>query len=315
MPAHLIEAKKSYDIDYIDQSGGGRFAQCPAKYFFERVFGLEQHDRKTIAMDYGTDIHVVLPMCYGAVDQKHEQRMLETVMNKIIELREKRGFDEEDKKHSIPHTEARLRQFIELHAKGVCPYKIIHFPFAVPEGAETISDNEVPFAIDIGGALPFCGRIDIPVEIAQTGELWACDYKTASEISGRLWECFDLNTQAIGYTIALSQLSNKRATGFLVEAIRKSATLGKEEVALHYQYVTDYDIEIFLGYMGGLSMEIVNCDEEMKWPKKLSGCSLYSASGIPGGLCPYKMLCKTDDWRSLASYYHKKEPFHPFKVS
>jgi hypothetical protein len=315
MAANLIEADKVYEIDYIDASGSGCFNKCPAQYFFERVFGLENQDRDTTAMDYGTDIHAVLAMCYGAVDSANENYMLEEVMNRLKELRKDRGFNEEDKKHSIEHTEPRLREFIELHAQGVCPYKIVHFPFTAPEGADVISDNEVPFAIDIGGLLPFIGRIDLPVELTQTNELWACDYKTASEISGRLWECFELNTQAIGYTLALSQLANRRATGMLIEAIRKSANIKKTEIALHYQYVTDYDIELFVGYMNNTAAHIKICNERKGWNKKLSGCSCYPTTGIPGGSCPYKMLCKADDWRTVVQYYHQKEPFHPFKVS
>jgi hypothetical protein len=255
-------------------------------------------------------------MCYGATSAEHENELVDKAMEVFRSLRSKRGLDDSeiDKKHSIGHTINRLKNFAELHANGVCPYKIVKFPFAVPEGAETISDNEVPFTLDIGGPLPFIGRIDLPVEMLQTGELWADDYKTASEISSRLWECFDLNAQAIGYTLALSQLAKRDVTGMIIEAIRKSADPRKTECALHFQYVTDYEVEMFIGYMNNLAAHIQICNERKMWNKKLSACSTYPTSGIPGGICPYKMLCKADDWRTVASFYEKTKPFHPFKV-
>ncbi len=311
--SNIITAEKQYEIDYIDASGSSTFSQCPAKYFFERILGLQNQDRNTVALDYGTDFHVIAPLCYGAKDSTEENELFQKAFSLFEKLREKRDY-EIDKKHSLEHSEPRIRQFIELHAAGICPYKIITFPFTVPDGADVISDNEVPFAVDIGGQLIFCGRIDFPAELLQTGELFAGDYKTASEISGRLWECFDLNTQAIGYTLALSHIANTKVTGFMIEAIRKSADKRKTECALHYQYVTPYEIEFFIGYMNDLADAICLCNERKSWPKKLSGCSVYSTTGIPSGNCPYKLLCKSKNWLDTASYYKQTEPFHPFKL-
>jgi hypothetical protein len=226
----------------------------------------------------------------------------------------KLSYDPSDKKHNMDRTRERLQNFIELHAEGVCPYDIVKFPFATPEGADVISDNEVPFAIDIGANLPFLGRIDLPARCRQTNDLWANDYKTASEISSRLWECFELNIQAIGYTIALSQLSGEKCTGFMVEAIRKSATKNKTECAIHYEYIDDYRIELFLDYMSNLVLKLQNYQYNKEWPKRLSSCSTYSTTGIPGGHCPYKLLCRAEDWRSEAKYYKRKKPFHPFSI-
>ena len=265
-------------------------------------------------MDYGTDFHVIVPLCYGAKNSEEEQLLFENAFSIFEKLRAKRSVPDTDKKHDLEHTEPRIRNFIELHAQHICPYKIIKFPFTTPEGVDIISDNEIPFAIDIGGKLVFCGRIDFAAELVQTSELFAGDYKTASEISGRLWNCFDLNTQAIGYTLALVHISNKNVTGFLVEAIRKSMDKKKTECAIHYQYVTAYEVDFFIGYMNSTANDIVQCNEKKEWPKKLSSCSIYSTTGIPSGNCPYKLLCKADDWRRVASYYRQTEPFHPFKL-
>jgi len=314
MTAGVIKADKQYDIDYIDCSGSGRFGQCPAKYFFERILGLENQDRDRTALDYGTDMHYVFPMCYGAANSDEELALASDATEKFEQLRDKRTYDKEDKKHGMEATENRIANFVELHAKGVCPYKIIKFPFTTPEEADVISDNEVPFAIDIGGPLAFLGRIDFPAKLVQTDELFAGDYKTASEISGRLWDAFDLNCQAIGYTLALSHVSNEKVSGMLIEAIRKSATIKKVEVAIHYQYVTDYEIELFIDYLNSTAMDITDFNEIKEWPKKLSGCNTYSTTGFPGGNCPFKLLCKAKDWREMASYYHQAKPFHPFKV-
>jgi hypothetical protein len=235
-------------------------------------------------------------------------------MEVFKQLRSKRTVPIDDVKHSLEASENRIRNFIELHAKGVCPYKIVTFPFSVPEGATLISPNEVPFAIDIGAQLLLLGRIDFPAEIRQTGELWAADYKTSSEISGRLWEAFDLNAQAIGYTIALSHIANRRVSGLLIEAIRKSTDIKKTEVALHFQYVTEEDFEFFLGYMQTVAANVLACNDRRRWPKVLSGCNSYATTGFPGSNCPFKLLCKAKDWREVERFYAHKKPFHPFNL-
>jgi len=312
--SNIIKAEMRYDIDYIDASGSGRASNCKARYFFERILGLQNQDRDTTALDYGTDFHAIAPLCYGAKNSDEEQQLFEHAFSVFEKLRKKRVVPETDKKHSLAFSEPRIRQFIELHAEFICPYKIIKFPFSVPENAELISDNEVPFTIDIGGDLVFCGRIDFPAELVQTGELFSGDYKTASEISGRLWNCFELNAQAIGYTLALAHISNRAVTGFMVEAIRKSTNIKKTECAIHYQYVTPYEVEFFIEYMNDLSKKILDCNEKKEWTKNLSACSVYSTTGIPSGNCPFKLLCKADDWQSVAGYYKQTEPFHPFKL-
>jgi len=312
--SNIVKADKQYEIDYIDASGSSTFSRCPAMYFFERVLGLVNKDRDMTAPDYGTDFHVIAPLCYGAMSRDEEQQLFENAFSTFEKLRNKRTVPDTDKKHSLEHSEPRIRNFIELHAKNVCPYKIVKFPFTVPEGAEVISDNEIPFIIDIGGPLLFAGRIDFPAELKQTGELFAGDYKTTSEISGRLWECFELNAQAIGYTLGLSHISGKQVTGFLVEAIRKSVQVSKVECAIHYIYVTPYEVEFFIGYMNDLANEIMHYNDFKRWPKKLSGCSVYPTTGIPGGNCPYKLLCKAKDWRDVAPYYDQVKPFHPFRL-
>ena len=113
MAANLIETDEVYDIDYIDASGSGRFGQCPAKYLFERVIGLENQDRSTVAVDYGTDMHTVFPLCYGAKSAEEENELLDHALAVFRQLRRNRGIDENeiDKKHSINHTINRLKNF------------------------------------------------------------------------------------------------------------------------------------------------------------------------------------------------------------
>ena len=311
---HCIEATKEYPIDYIDQSGAGRYAQCPAKYFFERILGLADNNVSTVAMDYGTDLHTLFPQCYGAKNKQEESILLNFVMDQYIKLAKERNIPEDDKKHTIELTELRLSNFIELHAYKICQYERVLFPnINPPTDTKLVSDVEVPFLIDIGGLLSFAGRIDFPCRMNDTKELFAGDYKTASEISGRLWSCFEISIQAIGYTLALAHLTNENVRGFLVEAIRKSVTKKNCEVQIHRQYVETNDISMFIGYMNSTSKDIVHNNETQKWPKKLSNCSIYSATGIPSGNCPYKILCKSDDWTELKRYYKQNIPFNPLK--
>lgn len=311
---HQIITDTEYEIDYIDPSGCTRFSQCPARYLFERILGLENPDRDKTALDYGTDMHYVLPMCYGCKNHQEEQERLEQVVEVFGKLRARRQIPSDDKKHTMEMSIGRLRNFIEMHNAICCPYDIVHFPFSVPEEAKLISANEVPFAVDIGGNLPLLGRIDMPVKIRQTAELFAGDYKTASEISGRLWESFDLNIQAIGYTLALQTLVPEKAFGMMVEAIRKSTDKKRTECAIHFQYVSNTELELGMGYLNYTADEILNCNSSKKWPKRLSGCNTYCITGFPGSNCPFKILCKAEDWRTMESYYHHSKPFHPFDI-
>jgi len=172
----MIETTEKFNINYIDASGMCDFNRCPAKYFFNRLLGLQLPDANVIALDYGTDMHFALPLAYDNP---------EAAIKAFAERWGKRSYGNDDVKRNVARAYASLKDFHNCRNCHVCPYKIEKFPDIKAPTADKISENEVPFLIDIGGPLALAGRIDAPVLWLDDDSWWALDYKTASEISPR----------------------------------------------------------------------------------------------------------------------------------
>lgn len=304
----MIKAAKSYDINYIDCSGMCTFERCPARYLFNRLEGLKSPDAMTIHVDYGTDIHAALPHCYRGKDGLDEAA-------KVFDdgwLRRSHG--QEDKKRNSQRARMSLLNFIESHSQTSCPYEILPIAsqIAAPE-ADRISDNEVPFAVDIGGPLSFLGRLDLPVLWKDTGHKWALDYKTASEISARYFRNFENSPQAVGYTLALSILTEEDIKGMIIEAVRVSPK--NDETQLQHIWVTKKQMMSFTEFANRTALSIRASNERQVWIKKPTGCGPYSMFGQPGFYCEYADLCNSENWEDMMRFYKREKPFHPFKIT
>lgn len=298
----MIQVDQTFNIRYIDASSISTFNRCPARYMLSRQLGLKLPEHQMIAPDFGTDIHLALPYCY---DVDNVDKATEIFSAAWIA----RSYGEGDPKRNCVRARAMLEDFRIMHSGGHSTYKIIHFPFASPTQHLT-SENEVPFLIDIGADLPAAGRIDIPIRWLSTDELYACDYKTASEISGRYFDNFWNAPQTILYTLALSQLTGERATGMIIEALRVSKV--NVETQMNLVPVQDHEIESFLRLARTTAAQIVSYNKQQMWPKKCTGCGPYSSYGFPSRICEYSNICKCADWRMGVRIYRKTEPFHPF---
>lgn len=297
----MIDAEKSYQIDDIDSSGLCCFRRCPAKYYFERILGLENPEVDTTAVDYGTAMHVALPLCY--------EYSYKEAFEKFKDVWLGMGYDNSDDKRNLIRAEATLKEFAETHTPEICPYTLIKSSIASPDH-KLIDPNEIPFRIDIGGALPLCGRLDKAVRWKTTKALCALDYKTSSEVSARLFDNFYLSPASIAYTLGLSQLTGERAIGLIVELVRVSKTNAESQMNLIF--VKDKMISDFLEFANKTTDEILKANEEKLWVKNLSGCAPYGMFGQPGYFCKYKKLCDCENWQDATKFYVKKTPFHPF---
>lgn len=304
----MIETSERFDIDYIDPSGLCKCERCPAAYLFSRLMGLSQQDSPRIYLDFGTDIHAAVPYCYD------NRNGLETAMEKFSEGWSARKYGEDDKKRNTMRAREMLVDFCETRAPDRCPYKVLPVPSEMTAAnADIISPNECPYLIDIGGPLALAGRIDAVVEWNSTGDLWALDYKTASEISARLFTCFHNAPQALAYTLALSVVMNRRAKGLLVEALRVSPK--NTETQVNQTFVLDHQLVSFKSFANRVAEDILRYNESGLWPKKSTGCGPYSMFGQPGFYCEYRDICDSPNWRDMIRYYEKREPFHPFKMA
>ena len=127
----------------MDASRISRYSRCPASFLFESLMGLSSPDENMIHLNYGTVMHAVLPFMYSGDPQ--------LAFDKFDELWAKFPYGEENDKMTTGLSRSRIVEFVSSHAPGSCPYEILHFPFSNPADA-LISDNEVPFLIEIGRA-------------------------------------------------------------------------------------------------------------------------------------------------------------------
>jgi hypothetical protein len=304
----MIETKERFDINYIDASGVCGYHRCPARFMFKRLMGLEHPDRDHKAVDYGTDMHRALPLCYSGSSSE--------AVRVFCDCWKQRPYGEDDKARNCARAEASLQDFTLGHTPELCPYTIVKYPIQAP-GADIISDNEVPFLIDIGGELPCAGRIDVPVRWKAGSTLWALDYKTASEISGRYFENFHFACQSVLYTVALAHIAApEQVSGMIIEAIRVSGAAKQSvETQLNFVFVQEHMAASMIDFVNATSLEILSCNSIGKWPRRYTGCAPYSMFGQPGRFCEFKSICDVPDWQDAVRFYKRTEPFHPFKVS
>lgn len=301
----MIKTSERFDISYIDASGMVKFACCPARYLFERQMGLVSVEDNTVAPDYGTAMHRALPYCYAGEEN------IERAIAEFVDAWEKYNYGYQDEKRNPDTAENSLRGFAGKHKPGSSPYEILSYPIAATT-ADIISPNEIPFLIDLGGELPGAGRIDLAVRWKDTNGLWANDYKTASEVSPRYFSNFEAACQPCMYTLALSTIAGEQPKGMIVEAVRTSKK--NVESQIHFVFVTDWQLEVFIEFANKTAAEILKCNEDMAWPQHPSNCASYAMYISPGRLCPYRSICNYKDWESQTKYFKRVEPFHPFKI-
>lgn len=302
----MIKVDERFDIDYIDPSSISEANRCMAKYLFSRLMGLRQQDEQYIALDYGTDMHLALPYCYSGIDD------VDKAISVFMEAWSNRSYGNSDSKRNVLTAAASLKDFAACHDSLMCSYKKWRPDYSAPTH-EKVSDDEIAFLIDTGGELSLAGRMDLAAILRSDDSLWAVDYKTASEISERYFKCFHNSPQAVSYTLALSHISGKICKGLMIEAVRVSKT--NVECQTELIHVNEQQVESFIDLANRTALNIMNCNEEKTWPKSCTGCAPYSMFGQPGRLCKYSDICDSADWKTMAKFYVRKEPFHPFKVS
>ncbi len=298
-----IDTKEKYNISYIDASGLSTFNRCPAKYLFERLIGLAPIGKTDIAPDFGTCMHRALPLAYND---------LEGAIKEFCDAWSSYDYGSTDEKRNAYRAMMMLRNFHAERSPAKCPYEILQFPDIVEATQEKISQYEIPFAIDIGAAVPACGRIDLPIKWKSTEHIFACDYKTTQEISPRFFKCFANSAQAILYTIALNRLTGKDVKGMVIEAIRVSKT--NTETQAGFLFINNVQIEWFLDYARNAVESMLYYNKEKCWPKNLCACSGYSMYGHPTSTCEFMNICTNTNWEATSRMFEKREVFHPFNI-
>jgi len=308
-----MRVNEKFEINYVDCSSLDAFCQCPFKYMLGRLMGIQKRDSSMIALDYGKVIHECLPLCYD--------NDLETVNDTFDMLWKDLPYGEEDKKRNTNCAHLLLANFHANHQPDTSTYTPLEMNVSNVSTTDKASEGEVPFLIDIGGEYPFAGRIDMPVRLNQTKQIFALDYKTSGEVSERFLNGFENHPQSLGYTLALTELTNEKVDGFIVEAIRV-APIPKRPSTVppnqwHPIYVPEHKLQWFIEWAVTTSETIKKCNELQDWPQLPTGCCPYSMFGMPGYFCKYKDICNQpkDSWEDFLKYYKREEPWHPFDIA
>lgn len=311
----MLKTDEKFDITWQDASRLSCFGRCECRYMFKCLMGLKQPrcDMSMIelpsfvsgyiALDYGTVMHAVLPYMYNADITKP--------FEVFKELWAKYPYGESDPKRNTSVTQSRIIDFVGKHTEKTRTYTIEKFDFTSP-ATELISDNEIPFLIDIGAEHLLAGRIDNAVRLHATKSLWAYDFKTSSEISDRYYGNFWNAPQPITYTIALSQITGQPIDGLIIEAMR----ISKTNIETQYRQidVSAINIRQFIQEVKLDCARINAANETGIWRQRNALCSSYSSFGSPGFTCEYKIICDADDWQDAARFYERKKPFNPLEL-
>jgi hypothetical protein len=306
-----MHCPETFEITYMDCSGLDCFSRCPFRYMLSRCMGLVSQGAPRNYFAYGRILHECLPLVYD--------HTFDEVMDHFNTLWAVDGFDGDDKRNP-ECARLLLQNFWNARQPHNCPYDIVELDIEKLEVVDSVSRGEIPFLVDLGAALPFAGRIDMPVRLKQTGTLWAMDYKTTQDIGPRLFESFENHPQALGYPIALSLLTGEEVSGLIVEALRVAKPTKKPSKTPPHQwhpvYINEQKMKWFIEWAEQKASEILYYNRAQEWPRELSSCSSYAQYGIPGGICQYQNMCANygDNWYEYVRYFDR-EPWHPFTLA
>lgn len=298
----MIKTKEMFDVRFIDASRLAAVGRCETMFLFRCLMGLRNAEGDTLNLDYGTIMHRILPFMFSGDTKKP--------IELFNELWKKFRYGEEDLKRNTALSIRRIMDFVNSHSPENCPYQITKFEFSSP--AELISENEIPFLIDIGALYPYCGRIDAAIRWKADMKLWGQEFKTSSELSPRYFDGFWFSPQAVGYTLALSQIIDEMIEGLMYEGMRISKTNIESQIG--FVHVNETNIRKFVDEAKLTCARISIANERGEWRQNHSLCSSYASFGFPCRACEYKMLCDSPDWRDSIKFYKRVEPFDPLKI-
>jgi hypothetical protein len=299
---HLYQPPQALSI--TGGSGGGltTFSRCPRRFFYSSGLRLQAGTGVGTALKFGEAIHAALP-----------QAFFDDVPGAFASFLRVWGSTPEDDKRNPRTAKLILEDFASSHANGHSIYQLLPPPPGIPKLGERISDYEIPFALDVGLSRPLVGRVDALAQHRDTGELWAIEWKTSSEMSTRFFDGFTFNPQVLCYTLALRSYGLP-VRGAIVEALKVSIAKAKAQETLSQPiFVDDCHIQDFLTWVRYVGTQIEDCEKHQEFPKDMSACTPYSQHGSAGYQCEFMPLCLVPDWTSLLPMFGTREP-RPFEL-
>lgn len=270
------------------------FSRCPRRFFYS--FGCSLGKEEHLALKFGEAFHAAKPQAFFG---KLDAAMLD--FDKVWQERDRFGDDKRNRTRAL----LMLEDYALQTAGGRGIYLLQDPPAGKITLGDQISDYEIPFILDIGLPVPLIGRVDGLVKHRDTGELWALETKTSSEMSTRLFDNFTMNPQTCLYALALRSFGID-VKGTMVEVHRVSAkNVGTmcQPVPISDQLAADG-----LRWARLITSQILACEKEKDFPKYLSGCASYAMFGSPGYQCEFMPMCSVGrDWLVTKEMYVKKD--------
>ena len=272
--------------EHLSVSSLCSFARCERLFFYQsgcKFRPLHEH----IALTYGTAIHEAMPFAIRGDEVKAMVAFLNVW---------KDGDLEDDPKRNSGRANAIINEVILQHADPL--YTPIAPPLSKFEIDATVTQDEVPFSLDIGAHVPFVGKIDATGRHRDTNGVYAVEYKTTSRMGSMFLGCFNYNPQCIAYALALTMMmEDESVDGAIVEALGVAKTSAK--VALHIVNIREQQLEEFINWVLRQSARIQRCEETGVWQKDCSACTSYPQHGMAGFECKFKDFCLVSDWTAL----------------
>ena len=256
------------------------------------------------ALGYGSALHAAIPwLLRGDLDKALVA--FATVWGERDELG--------DAKRNTKRARALMESYMRAHQGGRSIFEIVQPPGQRLEISDGISDDEIPFAVDVGLPVPLVGRIDACGRHRDTGELYAVEYKTTSYLGTNFFMGFEYNLQILAYVLALGTMTQEPVKGAIVEGLQVAKT--KAETMGVPITVQAWKLREFMGWLKRMVGLLLGCEVEGEWPKSPCGCSSFSMfGGLPSFPCPFMGLChQVEDWVVLKDLFVVRE-WAPFKV-
>ena len=200
-----------------------------------------------------------------------------------------------------------IEAFERAHRDGGSIWSPVDRPSDTMKILDERSDDEIPFALDIGLGCPFVGRIDALVRHRDTNELFIMDYKSCSWLTQGWIDGFLFSPQLRGYTIAMKLLYGlDNVVGGIVETLHVLKSGPKIQTLPPFRF-QEWELGDWLEWSLGCSAGIHRCYAENKWPKNLCGCNSYPSYGTAGFMCEFAQLCSVEHWESIVDLYEIQE--------
>lgn len=274
-----------------------KFSRCPRAYFYSQGCGLRTEEH--IALKYGEALHAAFPYAH-----------LQDIDRAIAAFQTIWEDQEGDEKRNSTNAILVLHNYMASHAGRKSIFTLQPPPKGIPEIDGPVSPWEIPYVLDIGLPVPLMGRVDGLCRHRDTGELWALEYKTTSEMSSRFFGGFVIHPQVIGYTLALRSYGLD-VKGAIVEGILSSKT--RQDESSQPFPVSDTMVSDFLTWIRYTGSMLLKCEELKTFPKDVSACTTYPQHGAPGYQCDFLSACTVPNWTIFRDHYNVD--FHiPFKL-